>query len=269
MSNPIAAARIAWITGASSGIGAATAQEMARQGWRVAISARRREKLEEIAAGADGMAGQLLPVPCDVTDGKAIAEALATIERTWGPVDLALLNAGVYIRDSLASFDVEAYASQVELNLVGTARCLAALRGPMMKRRGGHIVIVASVAGYRGLPASLAYGPTKAALINLAEALWIEARPYGIKVQCVCPGFVRTPATDTNPFAMPQLMEVEDAARALVRGLGRSSFEIRFPWLFTFVMNRLRGLNNRLYLPLIARSLGYKRGQPPPLAEPE
>ncbi len=253
--------RIAWVTGASSGIGEATALELARQGWRVAISARQEAPLQALAERASG---QVLVVPCDITDRGSLDAALAQIDQAWGPVDLALLNAGTYTKDGLTDFDIDSFSTQVEVNIKGTAQCIDAVRGSMMARRSGQIVLVSSVAGYRGLPGSLAYGATKAALINMAECLWIEARPYNIKVQCVCPGFVKTPLTDKNAFPMPMRMEVEPAAQALVRGLDRNSFEIRFPWLFTFIMNRLRGLNNRLYLSLVASGLGFKKGSAPP-----
>jgi short-subunit dehydrogenase len=230
-----------WITGASSGLGEALAVRMARAGRSVAISARRQEKLDAVAATAGG-AGVLHPVRLDVEDEAATREAVARIEQDVGPIAQAVLNAGTHQPVDARHLDPADFRKLAELNLLGTVHCLAAVLPPMLARRRGRIAIVASVAGYRGLPTAAAYGMTKAGLINMAEALRVELAPCGIVVQVVNPGFVRTPLTDRNEFAMPFLMEPEAAAEALYRGLQSDRFEIAFPRRFVVLMKLLRCL---------------------------
>jgi len=246
----------AWITGASSGIGRALALRMARGGWTVGATARRAEALETLAAEAKGLSGRIVPVPCDVTDREAVARALADLERETGPVHLAVLNAGIYEPDQAETLDPEAFARTVDLNLTGTVGCIATLMPGWIERRRGHLVVVSSVAGYSGLPRSLSYGATKAALINFCEGLKFDFDRLGLAVQVVCPGFVRTPATDRNDFKMPALMEVEDAAEAIYRGLDPRRFEITFPKRFTYVLKFLRCLPHPLYFRIVGRITG-------------
>jgi len=244
----------AWITGASSGIGAAVARRLAAEGWRVAISARRAPALAELArqVAADGP-GRLVPFPLDVTDLEQVRTGVAAIEAELGPIALTLLNAGTYRPDSALDLSSAAVREQVDLNLMGTVHCLEVLVPRLVARGQGQLAVVASIAGYRGLPRAIAYSATKAGLIALTESLWFDLEPRGIKVQLVMPGFVRTPLTDLNDFEMPFLMEVDDAAAALVRGLAGRRFEIRFPALFGFLMRRLTRLPYGLYFPLVAR----------------
>jgi NAD(P)-dependent dehydrogenase (short-subunit alcohol dehydrogenase family) len=230
----------AWVTGASSGLGRAVAERLAREGWWVAVSARRVSEIEELAQTAQSEGHRMLAVPADVTDDASIRRAVETIEAEIGPIDLAILNAGSHTPMSAGDFSASGFQALVETNLVGTARCLDSLLPGMIERRRGHLAIVASVAGYVGLPTAAAYGATKAGLINLAEALKPDLEAHGIKIQLVNPGFVRTPLTDKNPFRMPLLMEVGDAADALLRGLQSARFEISFPWRFTVFLKLLR-----------------------------
>jgi NAD(P)-dependent dehydrogenase (short-subunit alcohol dehydrogenase family) len=236
----------AWITGASSGIGRELALTLARQGVVVAASARSRGALEALAAEAGN--GRILPTPLDVTDRaavKAAAEAAARVFR--GPADLAVLNAGSFLPMSAGQFDAARFRIQVEVNLMGTVHMLEALLPACLDARKGHIAIVASVAGYRGLPTSAAYGATKAALINLAESLKYDLDRAGVTLQLVNPGFVKTPLTDRNDFNMPFLMPVERAVEQLVAGLRSGRFEITFPRRFTWQLKLLRLLPYRLY----------------------
>jgi short-subunit dehydrogenase len=149
--------------------------------------------------------------------------------------------------------DLAAARSMVEVNLMGAFNVIAAVMPTLLRQRGGMLALVSSVAGYRGLPKSLVYGPTKAALINLAETLYIDLRPRGIGVCVVNPGFVKTPLTDQNDFRMPALISAEEAAREIVAGLGRGEFEIHFPRRFTRVLRLLRLLPYRLYFAAIRR----------------
>ncbi len=232
----------AWITGASSGLGRALARRMAAGGWSVAASARSADSLATLAAEAGTLEGEIRPYPLDVTDRTAVAATVAAIERELGAIGQAVLNAGTHrpVRAvGLAAADFRALA---ELNLMGSVHCLEALLPGMISRRRGRIAVVASVAGYLGLPTSAAYGMTKAGLINMAEALKPELDGHGICLQLVNPGFVRTPLTDRNPFPMPFLMEVEDAAEAFYRGLCSNRFEIVFPRRLAYLLKLLRCL---------------------------
>lgn len=239
-----------WITGASSGLGRAVALRLAASGRRVAATARTLPALGEIAKLAGG---QVTPLAGDTTDREAIERLVASVEEGLGPINLAILNAGTHTPMSAHDFDAEAFAALVGVNLVGTANCLGALLPRMLGRGRGHIAVVASVAGYRGLPTAAAYGATKAALINMTESLKPELEAAGIKLQLVNPGFVRTPLTDKNNFAMPALMEPDEAAEALIRGLESSAFEITFPKRFTRLVGFARMLPYRLYFPLTRR----------------
>jgi len=242
---------VAWVTGASAGIGRAVAEEFSRRGWTVAISARRADELLAMAAANPSV----IAAPCDITDAASIEAALAAIEARGRPVALAVLNAGTYVPTEIEAFDLVGWRRQVEVNLNGTAACLAVLLPRLLARGAGQLGIVASVAGYRGLPRAGAYGATKAALINLAESLRLELAPRGIAVSLVNPGFVRTPLTDKNDFPMPFLMEVEPAARRLVDGLESGRFETTFPRRFTWMLKLLRILPYALYFRLAARTV--------------
>ena len=231
----------AWITGASSGLGQALARRMAADGWRVAASARNAEALAALAESAAGLPGEIQAFPLDVTDPAAVETTVAAIEAR-GPISQAVLNAGSHRPVRAEGLAAAAFRSLAELNLMGTVHGLTAVLPAMMARRGGRIAIVASLAGYRGLPTSAAYGMTKAGLINLAEALKPELDGHGIRLQIVNPGFVRTPLTDKNDFEMPFLMELEEAAEAFYRGLRSERFEIVFPWRFAALLKILRCL---------------------------
>lgn len=242
-----------WITGASSGIGAAVARRLAEDGWQVAASARNAEKLADLAAAS---AGRIVAYPLDVTNVVAARTVVSRIEEETAPIARAILNAGTFVPTEIEQFTADHFREHVEINLMGTVNCLEPLLPRLCERRKGQIAVVSSVAGYRGLPRAAAYGSTKAALINLTESLKLGLDKYGVKVQVVNPGFVKTPLTDKNDFPMPFLMDVEDAAAALVRGLDRTAFEISFPKKFTFWMKRLRSLPYGLYFPAIHKSTG-------------
>ena len=247
--------KTAWITGASSGIGRALALALAREGVVVAASARSRGALEALATEAGS--GRILPTPLDVADRDAVkAAAEAAIRVLRGPPDLAVLNAGTYLPMTAAGFDAARFRTQVEVNLMGTVHMLEALLPAYLAARKGHIAIVSSVAGYRGLPTSAAYGATKAALSNLAESLKYDLDRAGVKLQLVNPGFVKTPLTDKNDFKMPFLMPVDKAVARMIAGLQTNRFEITFPRRFTWQMKLLRVLPYRLYFAVTRRRTG-------------
>jgi short-subunit dehydrogenase len=239
--------RIAWITGASTGIGAAAAQKLAAEGWIVAVTARSAGKLDILC---DKDPKFLKSYPGDITKPKEIAAVIDSIETELGPIQLALLNAGTYTPDTAEDFTAQNFKKHVEVNLIGTANCLEPILKRFLDRGAGHIALTASVAGYRGLPKSLSYGATKAALNNLAEALAIELHGTDIKVQVINPGFVKTPLTDQNDFDMPMIMEVDKAADKLVQGLKSSWFEITFPWMFCRLVKLTQALPYPAYFAL-------------------
>ncbi|WP_193181407.1 SDR family NAD(P)-dependent oxidoreductase [Nisaea sediminum] len=242
-----------WITGASSGIGLALAERMMRDGWTVAGSARSAEALAELE---NQYPGRFFGYPLDVTDEAAAAETVARIREERGALEMAVLAAGTHMPVEIEGFDTRPFRTLVEVNLMGVVNCLAAVVPGFISARKGHIAIVSSVAGYGGLPTAAAYGATKAALNNMAAALKFDLDRYGVKTQLVCPGFVRTPLTDKNPFPMPFLMEPEDAAEAFYKGLQSDRFEITFPRRFAIILKLLNALPYGLYFRLVKRGTG-------------
>lgn len=240
---------VAWVTGAGSGIGKEVAIRLARDGWRVAVSARSAADLEGLAATIPG----IFAFPLDVTDGEAVATVCSRIEAELGPIDLAVLSAGTYKPVSAKGFTAAAYRTNVEVNLMGTVNCLEALMPPMMSRRAGHIAVVSSLTGYVGLPSAAAYGATKAALINMCEALEPELEAAGVKMSVINPGFVDTPLTKKNDFAMPFLISVEDAGERVMRGLRAGTFEIAFPLRMSLAIRLLAALPHWLRLAITRR----------------
>ncbi|SLN73042.1 SDR family NAD(P)-dependent oxidoreductase [Oceanibacterium hippocampi] len=246
---------IAWITGASYGIGRAVALRLAADGWRVAASARSADALKTLGDEAGRLPGSIAAYPLDLTDGPAIAATVARIRSDLGPIDQAILNAGSHEPTGIDPFETEIFERLIRLNLLGTVHCVDALLPAMRERGRGRIAVVASVVGYGGLPGAAAYGMTKAGLINMCQALRPELERAGIILQIVNPGFVRTPLTDRNDFPMPMLMEVEDAAEAFVRGLASDRFEIVFPRRFAFLMKLLGILPYPLFFAATRRML--------------
>ena len=246
--------RTVWITGASSGIGRELALLYARAGASVAVSARRTDELDRLAADNPGP-GRIVAVPVDVADEAAMARAADAIEAALGPLDLAIFNAGTHAPVDVEHFTVAPFRHLVEINYMGAVHGLAAVVPRFILRRKGQIAVVASVAGYRGLPTAAAYGPTKAALINLCESLKPDLDRYGVGISVVTPGFVRTPLTDRNTFPMPFLIGADEAARRIAAGLERGVFEITFPRRFTFLLKLARMLPYALYFRLIKRAI--------------
>ena len=242
--------KIAWVTGASSGIGEALSLGLARAGWTVAASARRGEHLAALAARSEA-AGRIHPLPVDVTDELAVRSAVATIEGRLGPIDAAVFNAGDYTPMPARGFDTALCRHLMEVNYLGVVHGIGAVLPRQLERRAGRILINASVAGYRGLPGAAPYGASKAALINLAESLRAELHGSGVTIRVINPGFVRTPLTAKNDFAMPALLDPQSAADEILRAFDGDGFEITFPKRFTYVMKLLRCLPYRWYFPLL------------------
>jgi NAD(P)-dependent dehydrogenase (short-subunit alcohol dehydrogenase family) len=241
-------AKVAWVVGASSGIGAAVAQELARRGAVVAVSARRQEQLDEVSGGA------MLVIPTDVTDAAAMASAAADIAATLGPIDLVVISAGYWQPMDADAWDTEVFDRHMRVNLSGTSNTISAVLPSMLDRRSGVIAGVSSVAGYRGLAGSEAYGATKAGQINLLESLRVQVARRGVRVITICPGFVRTDLTADNRFPMPFMIEAEQAGAAICDGLQRDRTEIVFPLPMAVLMKIARFVPARLWAMAWSRS---------------
>ena len=244
---------VAWVTGAGKGIGKAAALELAGRGWTVAASARTNSDLVALGEEATMAGGTVVPFALDVTKRTAVSHAVGLIEDKFGGIDLALLNAGTYVRFGVEDFTAEAFGRQMDINVMGTVNCLDPVLGRMRQRNSGHIAVVSSLTAYRGLPYASAYGASKAALTNMCEAIKPELDALGIQMTVIHPGFVKTPLTDQNEFAMPFLMEAEEAARRIVDGLERGTFEIAFPRRLAFLLKVARCLPYGLYFAMTRR----------------
>jgi short-subunit dehydrogenase len=242
-----------WVIGASSGIGRAFAQALILRGAKVAVTARSRQALSDLAASAPG---RTLALAADVTRAEELASAYSAIKAEWGGVDLAVFVAGTHRPIRAWELRLDDAKDLFEVNVYGVLAGLCVVLPDFVARGSGAVAIVSSVAGYRGLPTGLIYGATKAALINLTETLYLDLAPKGVGVHLVNPGFVRTPLTDRNEFKMPALIPAEEAAEQMLRGLERGEFEVHFPRRFTGVMKLLRILPYRLYFPLVRRFTG-------------
>ncbi len=241
-----------WVIGASYGIGAAIARQALAAGARVALSARGAEKLATIA----GNAPQALIAPLDVTDVAQVHAAAEKIFEAWGGFDLALIVAGTHTEMRAQSWSLEAARKLLDVNLHGVLNCVDAVLPVLLAQGRGGIAIVSSVAGYLGLPKSLIYGASKAALINFAESLYGDLQPLGIGVYLVNPGFVDTPLTQKNDFKMPALISADEAARETLAGIAAGRFEIHYPRRFTCWLKLLRILPYRWQLAAVRRVTG-------------
>ncbi len=244
--------RRVWVIGASTGIGAETARLLLAKGACVALSARREEALHAVADSHP----QALVAALDIVDHGSVIAARDRILQHWHGFDLVLVVAGGYNEMRADSFDLAAASRLVDLNIGGVLHCLDAALPGLLAQGSGGIGIVASVAGYSGLPKALIYGPTKAALINLCESLYLDLRPRGIAVYMINPGFIDTPLTAGNDFPMPALISAATAAQELVNGLERGQFHIHFPRRFTNWLRLARLLPYRLYFWLIHKGTG-------------
>ncbi len=240
-----------WLIGASSGIGRATASLLHQRGARVIVSARQASALDDFVASHPGSVALAL----DITDRAALQLAADQLLAD-GTLDLVCYLAGHYRPMRAMDIDLDDALRHQQVNLTGVWHLLAALLPALLAQGHGHVSLVSSVAGFRGLPRSLAYGPTKAALINLAESLYLDLRPLGLGVSVITPGFVATPLTAGNDFPMPALLTPEQAAAEILRGWERGEFMIHFPKRFSRFMRLLRLLPCRAYFALVRRLTG-------------
>ena len=244
--------KVIWITGASSGIGKALALKFAKEKWLVAISARRQELLNEISKLNDNISS----FPLDVTDSKKCKEIFNQIKNKYNNVNIAFFCTGIHDPKSEKTFNLDSIEKIMNTNFFGTINSINAVYEYFKERKSGHISIVSSVAGYRGLPTGGAYCASKSALTTYAESLYFDMKRSNVKVSVVHPGFIKTPMTDQNDFPMPMIESPEFAAEEIFKGLTKSnSFEIHFPKKFTYIMKILKIMPYWLYLRLVKKGM--------------
>jgi NAD(P)-dependent dehydrogenase (short-subunit alcohol dehydrogenase family) len=238
-----------WLIGASTGIGRATAERLYAMGARVVVSARNAKALKSFELENPGALG----VTMDVTQAASVSAAAEKTLEHLGRFDLVLFAAGHYQAMRATEFNLEDALKHQNVNYVGALYMLDAVLPVLLRQKAGHLSLISSVAGYSGLPMSLAYGPTKAALTNLAETLYLDLQPLGIGVSVINPGFVETPLTSQNKFEMPGIITAQQAAEAILTGWRAGSFEIHFPKRFTWSVKLLSHLGYSTYFKLVRR----------------
>lgn len=246
-----------WIIGASHGIGEALAQKYFNAGFDVAISARSVAALEEIRREIyqqkQPAENEVLVTKLDVCDAASLQTSLNQIIEKFSQIDLVIFAAAIYQPSALLDSDLSVCNQTIAVNLGGAFNLLHVILPQMTKQKFGHLAFIASVAGYRGLPKSLAYGASKAGLINLCEGIYPELKRQNIDLSVINPGFVKTRLTDKNSFSMPFIITPQKAAEEIFNGLALKKFEIHFPRRFTYLLKILRILPNWLFLKLICK----------------
>ena len=245
-----------WITGGSTGIGKALAIKFVNEGWNVAISARRENLLKEISERYENIHS----FPLDVTDKNKCNEVFNDIKNKFNEVDICFFSTGTWNPKKEKDIDVEQIEDVFKVNFFGTVNSIKAVEKYFKDKKSGIITIVSSIAGYRGLPNSTGYGPSKSALNNLTESLYFDFKRFGVRVCLVSPGFIKTPMTDKNDFKMPFLKTPEYAADKIYDGLiNKNSFEIHFPKALTIILKILSFLPSKLYFGLVGRMTKYQK----------
>ena len=248
--------KVIWITGASTGIGKALALKFSKNGWIVAISARRKELLEEISSSNENM----YSFPLDVTKIEECNKVFSEIKNKFNNIDICVFSTGTWNPKKEKEIDVEQIENVMKVNFFGTLNSIKCVEKYYKESRKGHISIVSSIAGYRGLPNSTGYGPSKSALNNLAESLYFDFGRYNVRISLISPGFIKTPMTDKNDFKMPFLKSTEYAADKIYNGLVNSNvFEIHFPKQLTLILKILKILPNWLYLWLVKKLTKFQK----------
>tara|TARA_B100001057_G_scaffold148011_1_gene147953 strand:- start:490 stop:1251 length:762 start_codon:yes stop_codon:yes gene_type:complete len=245
-----------WITGGSTGIGKALAIKFANKGWNVAISARRDALLKEISDNNEN----IYAFPLDVTDKSKCKDVFEEIKNKFQNIDICFFSTGTWDPKKEKNIDVEQIENVFKINFFGTLNSIKAVEEYFKSKKRGIITIVSSIAGYRGLPNSTGYGPSKSALNNLAESLYFDFKKSNVRVCLVSPGFVKTPMTDKNDFKMPFLKTTEYAAEKIYDGLvNKDVFEIHFPKALTLILKILSFLPSKIYFSLIGKMTKHQK----------
>jgi short-subunit dehydrogenase len=249
--------KLCWIIGASHGIGESLAKKYFESGFDLAISARSEDKLKsirnEILSANQNSSGQILVSKTDVSEAASIQSSADEIIAKFGRIDLVIFCSAIYQPTKAIGFDLDESLKTINVNLNGAFNLLHVILPQFTKQNSGHIAFVASVAGYRGLPQSFAYGASKAALINLCEGIYPELKRLNIDVSVINPGFVKTRLTDKNSFSMPFIITPQKAAEIIYQGLEAKKFEIHFPKIFTTFLKILRILPNFIFLKIVSK----------------
>ena len=245
-----------WITGGSTGIGKALAIKFASKGWNVAISARRAELLDELSNSYENISS----FPLDVTNKEKCKEVFNEIKNKFEDINICFFSTGTWDPKKEKEIDVEQMEDVFKVNFFGTVNSIKAVEQYFRDKKSGIITIVSSIAGYRGLPNSTGYGPSKSALNNLAESLYFDFKRYNVRVCLVSPGFIQTPMTDKNDFKMPFLKTPEYAADKIYDGLvNKNVFEIHFPKSLTLILKIFSFLPSKIYFGLIGKMTKYQK----------
>ena len=247
---------VAWITGGSSGIGLELALELARRGYKVAISSRKFDVFDEAAGKKPGIASSISKFPCDVSKADEMAKTIEAIEQSIGPIALAVFNAGNYIPQHGMELEISAFEKTFDVNFLGAVNGIVPLIERMKQRGRGHIAVTGSITSYGGLPMAAAYGASKAALNSMAQSLKFDLDRKNIRIQMCNPGFVESELTKKNDFAMPGLMKTADAAKRYADGLEKGGFEIRFPRRLAWPLRIVGMLPSPLFFRIVAKATG-------------
>lgn len=235
------------ITGASSGIGEALAIEMASRGFAVGLIARRAPELTALSERIETQGGTAAWATADVTDLEGLVAAVQAIEAKLGPTSILVANAGISGRSPTSNPDLSRIHKVMDVNFTGAIHATKAVLPHMMASKSGHLVVISSVAGFRGLPKSSAYSSSKAAISTYWESLRVEVQPHGIAATTINPGYIKTPLTDKNNHPMPFIISVEKAAKIMANGILARRKVITFPWKMRWVMRLMRILPVWLY----------------------
>ena len=245
-----------WITGGSTGIGKALAIKFSNEGWNVAISARREELLNELSNQHENIS----VFPLDVADKIKCKEVFDQIINKYTNVDICFFSTGIWNPKKEKDIDVEQIEEVFKVNFFGTVNSIKVVEQFFKDKKSGIITIVSSIAGYRGLPNSTGYGPSKSALNNLAESLYFDFKRFNVRVCLVSPGFIKTPMTDKNDFKMPFLKTPEYAANKIYDGLiNKESFEIHVPKVLTVMLKILSFLPSKIYFSLVGKLTKHQK----------
>ena len=232
-----------WIVGASEGLGLALAKKMSEAGASLVLTARNEARLKEIAASLPNKAEVL---HLDITNLAAVKKSAKILKNLDGFVFLA----GAYWPMYAQEWDIGKVTKMVNVNLIGALHTLEVILPMFIEKNRGHLVFTGSLAGYRGLPAALGYGSSKAAIANLSETLRYDLKETSIKVQLINPGFIKTRLTDKNKFKMPQIMAPEDAAEKMFSNMNKNNFSSSFPAPFSWLFRVSRILPDSIYFKL-------------------
>ena len=254
--------KVVVITGASSGIGRALALELAREGCKVGLIARRAEMIETLAKEIAGAGGTSAHVAADVGERTRIVEAIHELAARLGPVDLLIANAGIGRPSAIDPMNVEALEQVFRINFLGVVYSFEAVLPAMLQRGSGHLAAVSSLGAYRGMPGQQAYCASKAAVNTFLDGLRVQLRPRNIAVTTICPGFVWTPMTEDHPFKMPFLLQPDAAARKIVKALKRRKKVYNFPWQTTLLMKLTRWVPDWLLARTVGRFVVHPKEQP-------